>query len=128
VRDYELMVVLDPNLDEAATDALNTRIQSLVTQRGGTVEGTDIWGRKRLPDRPLPRWRLHPVSPPAAAERCRRNRACAEAHRERDPASAGSGRRPDAGAGRGSRYFAGITFPKTREAHETAWRDSAKSS
>ena len=48
MRDYELMVVLDPNLDEAAIDALNTRIQSMVTQRGGTVDGVDTWGRKRL--------------------------------------------------------------------------------
>jgi small subunit ribosomal protein S6 len=42
------MVVLDPNLDEAAIDALNTRIQTLVTQRGGTVDNVDTWGRKRL--------------------------------------------------------------------------------
>jgi len=48
VRDYELMVVLDPNLDETAIEAMNTRIQSLVTQRGGTVENVDTWGRKRL--------------------------------------------------------------------------------
>jgi small subunit ribosomal protein S6 len=48
VRDYELMVVLDPNLDEAAIEALNTRIQTLVTQRGGTVENVDAWGRRRL--------------------------------------------------------------------------------
>jgi small subunit ribosomal protein S6 len=48
VRDYELMVVLDPNLDEAALEALNTRIQSMVTQRGGTVEQVDTWGRRRL--------------------------------------------------------------------------------
>jgi small subunit ribosomal protein S6 len=48
VRDYELMVVLDPNLDETALEAMNTRIQSLVTQRGGTVENIDNWGRKRL--------------------------------------------------------------------------------
>jgi small subunit ribosomal protein S6 len=48
VRDYELMVVLDPNLDETALDALNTRIQGMVTQRGGTVESVDTWGRKRL--------------------------------------------------------------------------------
>jgi small subunit ribosomal protein S6 len=48
VRDYELMVVLDPNLDDAAIEALNTRIQTLVTQRGGTVENVDTWGRKRL--------------------------------------------------------------------------------
>jgi small subunit ribosomal protein S6 len=48
VRDYELMVVLDPNLDEAAIEALNARIQSLVTQRGGVVDNVDSWGRKRL--------------------------------------------------------------------------------
>ena len=48
VRDYELMVVLDPNLDEAAIDALNTRIQGMITQRGGTVDNVDTWGRKRL--------------------------------------------------------------------------------
>jgi|SRR6266571_4797178 len=42
------MVVLDPNLDDAAIEALNTRIQTLVTQRGGTVESVEPWGRKRL--------------------------------------------------------------------------------
>jgi small subunit ribosomal protein S6 len=48
VRDYELMVVLDPNLDETATEALNTRIQSMITQRGGTIGSVEPWGRKRL--------------------------------------------------------------------------------
>jgi small subunit ribosomal protein S6 len=48
VRDYELMVVLDPNLDEAAIDALNARIQTMSTQRGGTIENVDVWGRRRL--------------------------------------------------------------------------------
>src|SRR3984893_12696782 len=42
------MIVLDPNLDETAIEAMNTRIQSLVTQRGGTVDSVDTWGRKRL--------------------------------------------------------------------------------
>jgi small subunit ribosomal protein S6 len=42
------MVVLDPNLDDAAIDALNTRIQNQVTQRGGTLESVESWGRKRL--------------------------------------------------------------------------------
>jgi small subunit ribosomal protein S6 len=40
--------VLDPNLDEAAIEALNTRVQSMVTQRGGTIDSVDVWGRKRL--------------------------------------------------------------------------------
>ena len=48
MRDYELMVVLDPNLDEAAIEAMSARIQGLVTQRGGTVDNVDTWGRKRL--------------------------------------------------------------------------------
>ena len=48
MRDYELMVVFDPNLDEAAIETLGTRVQSMVTQRGGTVEHVDTWGRKRL--------------------------------------------------------------------------------
>jgi small subunit ribosomal protein S6 len=48
VREYELMVVLDPNLDDAAIEAMNTRIQNLVTQRGGTIENVDFWGRRRL--------------------------------------------------------------------------------
>ncbi len=48
MRDYELMVVLDPNLDEEAIEAMNSRIGTLVTQRGGTVENVDTWGRKRL--------------------------------------------------------------------------------
>ena len=48
MRDYELLVVLDPNLDEAAIDALNARIQTMSTQRGGTIENVDVWGRRRL--------------------------------------------------------------------------------
>jgi small subunit ribosomal protein S6 len=48
MRDYELMVVLDPNLEESAIDALNARIQTLVTQRGGSVESVEPWGRRRL--------------------------------------------------------------------------------
>jgi small subunit ribosomal protein S6 len=42
------MVVLDPNLDDAAIEALNTRIQTMVTQRGGTIENVESWGRRRL--------------------------------------------------------------------------------
>ena len=48
MRDYELMVVLDPNLDDAAIEAMNNRIHTLVTQRGGTIENVDAWGRRRL--------------------------------------------------------------------------------
>ncbi len=42
------MVVLDPTLDEAAIEALNTRIQGMITQRGGSMDNVESWGRKRL--------------------------------------------------------------------------------
>jgi small subunit ribosomal protein S6 len=48
LREYELMVVLDPNLEDSAIAALNTRIQNMVTQRGGTIDNVDNWGRRRL--------------------------------------------------------------------------------
>lgn len=72
MRDYELMVVLDPNLDESAIESIGTRIQGMVTQRGGSVEHVDTWGRRRLAY-PVGRYRdgfyiLHRLQlPPTAA-------------------------------------------------------------
>ncbi len=48
MRGYELMVVLDPNLDDTGTEALTGRVSTLVEQRGGTVEHMEAWGRRRL--------------------------------------------------------------------------------
>lgn len=51
MRDYELMVVLDPNLEETGIEALTSRIGNLVAQRGGSVESVESgppWGRRRL--------------------------------------------------------------------------------
>jgi small subunit ribosomal protein S6 len=48
LRDYELMIVLDPSLDDAAVEAATQRITGLIEQRGGTVENVDPWGRRRL--------------------------------------------------------------------------------
>src|SRR5262249_20346338 len=68
------MVVLDPNLDDTAIEALNARISSLVTQRGGTIDNVDNWGRKRLAY-PVGRYRYGvyvlprmPLPPNAAVE------------------------------------------------------------
>ena len=48
MRTYELMVVLDPNLDEAGVEAFHQRLATLVTQRGGSVVDSEAWGRRRL--------------------------------------------------------------------------------
>jgi small subunit ribosomal protein S6 len=48
VRDYELMVVFDPNLDETGLEAQKDRIAGSIAQRQGTIVGIDEWGRRRL--------------------------------------------------------------------------------
>ncbi len=48
MRDYELMVVLSPELDEAAVEAATERVGTQVTGRGGEVVDVQKWGRRRL--------------------------------------------------------------------------------
>jgi len=48
VRDYELMVVLSPDLDEAGVDATTERLGTQIGGRGGEVVDVQKWGRRRL--------------------------------------------------------------------------------
>jgi small subunit ribosomal protein S6 len=47
VRNYELMVILDPELEERTIAPSLDRFLTVVTKAGGTVK-TEIWGRRRL--------------------------------------------------------------------------------
>jgi small subunit ribosomal protein S6 len=48
LRAYELMVILDPNLEErTVAPSLDTYL-NVVRNDGGTVENVDVWGRRRL--------------------------------------------------------------------------------
>ncbi|MFD1860158.1 30S ribosomal protein S6 [Aeromicrobium camelliae] len=48
MRKYEVMVILDPDLDErTVAPSLDTYL-NVVRQDGGTVDNVDIWGRRRL--------------------------------------------------------------------------------
>jgi small subunit ribosomal protein S6 len=47
VRHYELMVILDPDLEERTIAPSLDRFLTVVTNSGGTVK-TEIWGRRRL--------------------------------------------------------------------------------
>jgi small subunit ribosomal protein S6 len=48
VRAYELMVILDPDLEErTVAPSLDTYL-NVVRNDGGTVDNVDIWGRRRL--------------------------------------------------------------------------------
>ena len=45
---YELMCIADPELDERGLKKLTEQYLELVTKEGGSVENTDIWGRRKL--------------------------------------------------------------------------------
>ncbi len=48
MRAYELMVILDPSLEErTVAPSLDTYL-NVVRNDGGTVENVDVWGRRRL--------------------------------------------------------------------------------
>jgi small subunit ribosomal protein S6 len=47
-RDYELVVVLSPEIADDGVSASLERIQQSVGARGGEVVGIDHWGRRRL--------------------------------------------------------------------------------
>ncbi|MFL6099286.1 MAG: 30S ribosomal protein S6 [Actinomycetales bacterium] len=48
MREYELMVILDPELEERTVAPSLDRFLNVVRQGGGTVDNVDIWGRRRL--------------------------------------------------------------------------------
>ncbi|WP_328914713.1 MULTISPECIES: 30S ribosomal protein S6 [unclassified Streptomyces] len=48
MRHYELMLILDPDLEERAVSPLIESFLSVIRNGGGSVEKVDTWGRRRL--------------------------------------------------------------------------------
>ena len=48
MRAYEVMVILDPNLEERTIEPSLDKYLNVVRKDGGTVESVDVWGRRRL--------------------------------------------------------------------------------
>ncbi len=48
VRQYELVYIVAPTSTDAEVEALQTEVGELVKEFGGTVENTDLWGRRKL--------------------------------------------------------------------------------
>ncbi len=48
MRQYELMVILDPETEERTVGTTMERFLTVVKNDGGTVDNVDIWGRRRL--------------------------------------------------------------------------------
>ena len=48
MRHYELMVILDPDLEERTVTPSLDRFLNVVRKGGGTIENVNIWGRRKL--------------------------------------------------------------------------------
>ena len=48
MRRYELMVILDPDLEERTVGPSLDQFLNVVRTGGGTVEKVDLWGRRRM--------------------------------------------------------------------------------
>jgi small subunit ribosomal protein S6 len=48
MRHYEVMVILDPTLEERTIGPSLDAFLSVVKKDGGTVENVDVWGRRRM--------------------------------------------------------------------------------
>ncbi|APX02085.1 MULTISPECIES: 30S ribosomal protein S6 [Arthrobacter] len=48
MRPYELMVIIDPEVEERTVEPSLQKFLNVITNDGGTIEKVDIWGRRRL--------------------------------------------------------------------------------
>ena len=48
MRHYELMVLVDPEVDERTVEPTLGKYMELVKKDGGTIDEIDIWGRRQL--------------------------------------------------------------------------------
>jgi small subunit ribosomal protein S6 len=48
MRDYELVIIITPEIDESATAEVIDRVKSWITDSGGSIESFEEWGRQKL--------------------------------------------------------------------------------
>ena len=48
MRDYEMMIIIDPTVDERNLGVYVDKLLQVVPNEGGSLEKVDIWGKRRL--------------------------------------------------------------------------------
>ena len=48
MRAYEVMVILDPSLEERTVGPSLDKYLNVIRKDGGSVESVDVWGRRRM--------------------------------------------------------------------------------
>jgi small subunit ribosomal protein S6 len=48
MRNYELVCIVQPDLDETAFNETVERVKGWITDAGGSISKTDVWGKRKL--------------------------------------------------------------------------------
>lgn len=48
MRKYEIMIIIDPEVDDRQVSPLLDKHLAVITKAGGTVDTTDVWGKRRM--------------------------------------------------------------------------------
>ncbi|MDY6868824.1 MAG: 30S ribosomal protein S6 [Chloroflexota bacterium] len=48
MRQYELIIIIQPDLDEETTKGVIERVQGIITENGGEILNTELWGPRHL--------------------------------------------------------------------------------
>ncbi len=48
MRDYELVSIINPEIDEEGVSKIIDKVGHSISDRGGMVGGTDRWGKRKL--------------------------------------------------------------------------------
>ncbi len=48
MRAYEVMVILDPSLEERTVEPSLDKYLNVIRKDGGSIDNVDVWGRRRL--------------------------------------------------------------------------------
>jgi small subunit ribosomal protein S6 len=48
MRNYEVVLIIHPDLDEAALTSLLDKVKGWITDSGGSIDKVDIWGKRRM--------------------------------------------------------------------------------
>ena len=48
MRAYEVMVILDPSIEERTVEGSLDKYLNVIRKDGGSIESLDVWGRRRM--------------------------------------------------------------------------------
>ena len=48
MRNYEVVFIIHPDLDETAVNGMIEKVKGWITEAGGTVENSELWGKRRM--------------------------------------------------------------------------------